>query len=251
MRIDLNSDLGEGAGSDEAVMPHVTSANIACGAHAGDEQTMRRAVALALSNKVAIGAHPGYRDPANFGRIALEIAPEELLADLRAQLEALRAVAHRAGARLTHVKAHGALYNKGERDDGVAGVVAEAVRAFDEDLVLFVPPGSAMERAARRLGLAVAREGFADRAYEPDGTLRSRRLPASVHTDPAVAAAQAVTIARDAIVRASDGTTLPLEVDTLCVHGDTPNAPAIARGVREALLRAGILVRPFATSLRE
>ncbi len=243
--IDLNSDLGEGAGSDDEIIPQVSSANIACGAHAGDADTMRRTVELAVEHRVAIGAHPGYRDPANFGRVALDIAPEALQDDLRTQLEALRRIAHAAGARLAHVKAHGALYNKGERDDAVAAVIVEAVRAFDEDLVLFVPPGSAMERAARRLGIRVAREGFADRAYEPDGTLRSRRLEASVHTDPAVAAAQAVSIARDGTVRASGGGVLAIEVDTLCIHGDTPGAPAIARAVREALARAGIEVRPF------
>ncbi len=245
MSIDLNSDLGEGAGTEDAIMPLVTSANIACGAHAGDEPTMRRTVALALRHGVAIGAHPGYRDAANFGRVALEVAPDALLADVRVQLGLLRRVVGESGAKLAHVKAHGALYNQGERDDAVAATIAEAVRAFDEDLVLFAPPGSAMERAAKRLGIRVAREGFADRAYEPDGTLRSRRLPASVHTDPAVAAEQAVSIARDQRVRTSDGGTLALEVDTICIHGDGPNAPAIARAVRGALTAAGIDVRPF------
>jgi len=242
--VDLNSDLGEGAGSDALIMPHVTSANVACGAHAGDEPTMRTTIELARRHGVAIGAHPGYRDRRNFGRVALEISADALLADLRAQFETLRRVAHAAGARLSHVKAHGALYNKGERDDGVAAVIAEAVRSFDEDLVLFAPPGSAMARAAGELGIRIAREGFADRAYEPDGTLRSRRLPASVHTDPAVAAAQAVSIARDGRVRTSDGGMLALEVDTICIHGDTPGAPAIARAVRAALAEAGVAVMP-------
>ncbi|MBU6422994.1 MAG: 5-oxoprolinase subunit PxpA [Chloroflexi bacterium] len=246
MRIDLNSDLGEGAGTDEEIMPSITSANVACGAHAGDEATMRRTIALAKEHGVAIGAHPGYRDAANFGRVALELTREELLSDLRTQLEAIQAVADVAGVRLVHVKAHGALYNRGERDDAIAAVVAEAVRAFDEDLVLYAPPGSAMERAARTIGLRVAREGFADRAYEPDGTLRSRTLPASVHADPAVAARQAVSIARDRRVTASDGSTLVLEVDTLCIHGDTPGAAAIARAVRAALAFAGIDVRAAA-----
>ena len=246
MRIDLNSDLGEGVGTDEEVMPSITSANVACGAHAGDEATMRRTIALAKEHGVAIGAHPGYRDAANFGRVALELTREELLSDLRTQLEAIQAVADVAGVRLVHVKAHGALYNRGERDDAIAAVVAEAVRAFDEDLVLYAPPGSAMERAARTIGLRVAREGFADRAYEPDGTLRSRTLPASVHADPAVAARQAVSIARDRRVTASDGSTLALEVDTLCIHGDTPGAAAIARAVRAALAFAGIDVRAAA-----
>lgn len=242
MRIDLNSDLGEGAGTDEAIMPFITSANVACGAHAGDEDTMRRTIELALAAGVAIGAHPGYRDPANFGRVPLAMSREALLADLKAQLETIRAIAGAAGARLAHVKAHGALYNSGERDDGVASVIAEAVRAFDEDLVLFAPPGSAMEKAAGRLGIRVAREAFADRAYQPDGTLRSRRLPASVHEDPAVAAAQAVSIARDRRVMTSDGGALDIAADTICLHGDTPNAAAIARAVRAALTVAGLEV---------
>ena len=212
-------------------MPFITSANIACGAHAGDEATMRRTVELAMARGVAIGAHPGYRDPANFGRVALEVPRNELIEDLIAQLELLRRIAHEQGARLAHVKAHGALYNRGERDDEIAGAIAEAVRSFDEDLVLFAPAGSAMRRAAERIGLRVARETFADRAYEPDGTLRSRRLPGAVHTDPQVAAAQAVALAREA--------------DTICVHGDTPGAPAIARAVRAALEAAGIAVAPF------
>lgn len=227
-------------------MPHITSANVACGAHAGDAQTMRTTVAMAVDHRIAVGAHPGYRDPANFGRTPLEMPPEALLADLARQLDELRVIASGAGARIAHVKAHGALYNQGERDDTIAALIVEAVRRFDEDVVLFAPPGSAMERAARNAGIRVAREGFADRAYEPDGTLRSRRLPASVHTDPSVAAAQAVSIARDRVVRTSDGDTLALEVDSLCIHGDTPGAPSIARAVREALMRAGVEVGPFA-----
>lgn len=241
--IDLNSDLGEGAGADEAIMPQVTSANIACGAHAGDLATMRRTVTLALAHGVAIGAHPGYRDPANFGRVPLDLPRAALLSDLVAQIEALQGVADEAGTRVTHVKAHGALYDRGERDPEIAGVMADAVRMVGADLVLFAPPGSAMDAAARAVGLRVAREGFADRAYEPDGTLRSRRLPASVHTDPAVAAAQAVSLARDGGVRASDGSFLRLDVDTICIHGDTPNAAAIALAVRDALAKAGATLR--------
>ena len=242
--VDLNSDLGEGAGTDDEIMPSITSANVACGAHAGDEATMRHTVVAAMRHGVAIGAHPGYRDPANFGRVALDVPRDALLADLAAQLDALRHVASAAGARLEHVKAHGALYNRGECDDAIAAVIVEAVRSFDGDLLLFAPAGSAMQRAAEPLGIRVAREGFADRAYEPDGTLRSRRLPGSVHTDPATAAAQAVAMARDRRVRTSDGGSLAIEVDTICIHGDTPGAVAIARAVRAALANAEIDVRP-------
>jgi len=235
VKVDLNSDLGEGAGSDEEIMASITSANIACGAHAGDLETMKRTVALAQRHGVAIGAHPGYRDRENFGRVAIDLPRAALFADLVAQIETLQSVADEAGARMTHVKAHGALYNKGERDPEVAAVIAGAVQAVGSDLTLYASPRSAMHAAARAVGLRVAREGFADRAYEPDGTLRSRKLPGSVHTDPAVAAAQALALARGTGVRASDGSLLALEVDTICVHGDTPNAAAIARAVRQAL----------------
>lgn len=243
--IDLNSDLGEGAGSDAELMPLITSANIACGAHAGDEATMDATVRLALRHSVAIGAHPGYRDRESLGRVALEIAPDELRADLLSQIEALRAVAARAGAAVTHVKAHGALYNRGERDDGIATTIAAAVSDADPRLIVVAPAGSAMARAAAVAGLQLAREGFADRAYEPDGTLRSRRLAGALISEAAIAAQQAVSLVRDGVVRAHDGSLLELEVDTLCVHGDTPAAPALLRAVRAALVAEGIALRAF------
>lgn len=242
LRIDLNSDLGEGAGPDDAIMPLITSANIACGAHAGDQATMDATVALAIRHHVAIGAHPGYRDPANFGRVPLDMPAATLRADLRAQLDALGATAARAGTRVTRVKAHGALYNQGERDEAVAETIARAVAEVDARLVLVAPPGSAMARAAAGAGLRVAREGFIDRAYEADGTLRSRRLRGALITDPAAAAAQALSFVLDGGVMAGDGRLFPLEVDTLCVHGDTPGAVAILRAVRAALVAEGIAV---------
>lgn len=246
--IDLNSDVGEGAGADEHVVPAITSANIACGAHAGDVETMRATVRLALAHRVAIGAHPGYRDREHFGRVALDVPRAALYADLVAQIESLQGVADEAGARVAHVKAHGALYNRAWKDTETAAVIADAVGAVGADLVVFASPGSALEAAARALGLRVAREGFADRAYEADGTLRSRSLPGAVHADPAVAAAQAVSLARDGMVRAFDGGVLRMEVDTLCVHGDSPGAPAIARAVRDALSAAGIRLQPLAAT---
>jgi UPF0271 protein len=244
--VDLNSDLGEGAGPDAEIIPLVTSANIACGAHAGDEATMDATVRLALAHGVAVGAHPGYRDRESFGRLPLDIAPEQLAVDLRTQIEALASIAERAGARVTHVKAHGALYNQAERDPGVAATIARAAAAADPALVLLAPPGSALERAAEAAGLRVAREGFIDRAYEADGRLRSRRLPGALITDPVAAAAQAVSIVRDGNVRAHDGTLVPLEVDTLCVHGDTAGAPAILRAVRAAVVAEGVAIRALA-----
>lgn len=242
MRIDLNSDLGEGVGPDAELMPLITSANIACGGHAGDAATMAATVALALQHHVAIGAHPGYRDAANFGRVVLDTPAEVLRADIREQLVALQAVVAGAGARMTRVKAHGALYNQGERDDAVAGTIARAVAEVDQQLVLVAPPGSAMARAAQTFGLRVAREGFIDRAYEADGTLRSRRLPGALITDPAAAAAQARSFVTAGGVLAQGGRFLPLEVDTLCVHGDTPGAAAILRAVRATLVAEGIAV---------
>jgi UPF0271 protein len=238
--VDLNSDLAEGAGTEREIMPFITSANIACGAHAGDERSMRETVRLAIASHVAAGAHPGYRDRANFGRKALEIPAPELTADLVLQIDTLRAVARSLGTDLTHVKAHGALYNTAQHDEGVAGAIVDAVRRTASDLLLFVFPGSAVERQARAAGLRVAREGFIDRAYEPDGSLRSRTHADAVITDPERAAAQAVSFMREGGVRASDGTFLELAVDTLCVHGDTLGAPAILRAARAALVAAGI-----------
>ncbi len=243
MQIDLNSDLGEGAGSDALIMPLITSANIACGAHAGDEATMEATVALALGHHVAIGAHPGYRDAASFGRVPLDIPAPALRADIRAQVEALRAVAARSGVPVTRVKAHGALYNQGERDDAVAGTIVRAVADVDPQLVLVAPPDSAMARAAGIVGLRVAREGFIDRAYEADGTLRSRSRPGALITDPAAAAAQALSFVLDGGVIAQGGRFLPLQVDTLCVHGDTPGAASILRAVRAALVALEIAIR--------
>ncbi|HSW95820.1 MAG TPA: 5-oxoprolinase subunit PxpA [Patescibacteria group bacterium] len=244
--VDLNSDLGEGAGTEKEIMPFITSANIACGAHAGDEQTMRDTVRLAVAHKVAAGAHPGYRDPANFGRTPLGISADELIADLVVQIDTLRTIARSEKCDLVHVKAHGALYNTAQRDEGVAASIVAAMRRVAPDLILFAFPGSAVERLARSAGLRVAREGFIDRTYEPDGTLRSRTRPDALITDPQVAAAQAVSFMEEGGVTAHDGTFLELEVDTLCVHGDTPGASAILRAARAALVSAGIGIRRVA-----
>jgi len=241
--VDLNSDLGEGAGTEHEIMPFITSANIACGAHAGDERSMRETVQLAVANNVAPGAHPGYRDPANFGRTALDLPVDALTADLALQIDTLRAIARSEGTDLLHVKAHGALYNAAQHDESVAGAIVRAMRRTAPDLILFVFPGSAVERAARAEVLRIAREGFIDRAYEPDGTLRSRTYADALITDPERAAAQAVSFMRDGGVLARDGTFLDLPVETLCVHGDTPGAPAILRAARAALVSAGIGIR--------
>jgi 5-oxoprolinase (ATP-hydrolysing) subunit A len=246
--IDLNSDLGEGAGHDAEILPLITSANIACGGHAGDERTMRETVELALRHGVAIGAHPGYPDRANFGRLPMKMEPLALIEEVAAQIRALVDVAGRSGAKVTHVKAHGALYNQADNDESIARSIAAGI--FDDargaELLVFAAPRSKMLEAARAMELRIAREGFIDRAYESDGTLRSRKLPGAVHTDPKVAAAQALSFIREGGVRAHDGTFIALEVDTLCFHGDTPGAPTIAAAVRAALEREGVAVRSAA-----
>lgn len=245
--IDFNSDLGEGAGTDMAIMPLITSANIACGGHAGNENTMRATIELALRHGVAIGAHPGYPDRERFGRVAMEMPARELIETVRRQIESLVAIATRMGGRVTHVKAHGALYNQGDRDATVARSIIFGVQAAagGHDLVIFAPPGSAMADEASGMGMKVAREGFVDRAYEPDGTLQSRLIAGSVLTDPAEAAGQALSFVKDGGVTAVDGTLLKLAVDTLCVHGDTPGAPEIAQAVRDAFAKAKVKVKPF------
>lgn len=248
MVTDLNADVGEsyGAwvmGADVDLMPFITSANVACGAHAGDPLTMSRTVTLARQHGVAVGAHPGYPDRDGFGRRDLAMSAEELEASLLAQVGALWAIARAAGVELGHVKPHGALYNRAATDPGLAECVARAIARFPAELTLVGLAGSALIDAGLEAGLPVAAEAFADRAYEPDGSLRPRSLPGAVHTDPAVAAAQAVSIARDGRVIAHDGSTVEVRADTICLHGDTPDAAAIAKAVREALDTAGIDVR--------
>ena len=249
-RIDLNADVGESLGpwpmgADERLVPLVTSVNVACGFHAGDPLTIRRTVTLAVAAGVAVGAHPGYPDLVGFGRRDLDMSAAELEAAILYQVAAVAGIVAVEGGRLAHVKPHGALYNRAAGDLAVAEPIARAVARLDASLGLVGPPGSALLAAAAANGLRPVAEGFADRAYEPDGSLRSRRLPGAVHEDPARAAAQAVEIARDGRATAIDGTSVVLDVATLCVHGDTPGAPLVAAAVREALAAAGIEVRPL------
>jgi UPF0271 protein len=244
LAIDLNADVGESfgpwpMGADEALVPLVSSVNIACGAHAGDATTILRTAALAVRHGVAIGAHPGYPDLAGFGRRDLDLTPDELRATLVVQVGAVVAGAHVSGGVVRHVKPHGALYNRAARDAAVAGAIAGAIRDLDRALVLVGLAGSASIDAARAVGLRVAEEGFADRRYEPDGSLRSRRLDGAL-LGAADAASQAVSIARDGVVVATDGSTVRVRADTICVHGDGPDAVETARAVRAALAGAGI-----------
>lgn len=246
MRVDLNCDMGELAGEiDAALMPYITSANIACGLHAGDSATMARTIALAKAHGVAVGAHPGYDDRANFGRREMQLDPAALANLLRDQLGAIRASCEAQGVALTHVKPHGALYNQAARDAAVAATIARTIHRFDPRLVLFGLAGSVMLEAGQAAGLRVASEAFADRAYQADGSLRPRTLPAAVHTDPQIAAQQALHILYDRYIIAHDGSRIAVQADTLCVHGDNPNAAAVLAAVRDALERAGAKLQPF------
>ena len=251
-RIDLNSDVGESFGAwsigdDQRLIPIVTSVNVACGFHAGDPLTIQRTVATAVAHGVAVGAHPGYPDLVGFGRRDLDMAPDELEAALVYQVGAVAAFARAAGSDLRHVKPHGALYNRAARDPGLAATIARAVRAVSSDLILVGLAGSELVRAGEEARLQVASEAFADRAYQPDGALRSRRLPDAMLVTPEAAADQAVRIARDGVVPTANGGSIPVRADTLCIHGDTPGAVDVARAVREALERAGVQVVAFAS----
>ena len=250
MRIDLNSDVGESYGAwamgqDEALIPLVTSVNVACGAHAGDPLVMARTVELAARHGVSIGAHPGYPDRDGFGRRDLDMTVDELEASLLAQLGALNAFVEAAGQRLAHVKPHGALYNRAARDPSLASVITRAVKRFDQSLTVVGLAGSALIDAARADGLAVAAEAFADRAYEADGSLRSRRLAGAILPTPEQAAEQAVSIVTLGRVTSYAGEPVSVSADTLCIHGDTPAAADYARHVRGALEAAGVTVAPF------
>jgi UPF0271 protein len=245
-RIDLNADVGESfgpwpMGQDEALIPLVSSVNIACGAHAGDPATILRTVALAIANGVSIGAHPGYPDLAGFGRRDLDMTATDLRASLIVQIGAVQAAARVHGTVVRHVKPHGALYNRAARDPVLAATVAEAIRDLDPSLVLVGLAGSASIAAGRAAGLRVAEEAFADRRYESDGSLRSRQLPGAI-LSPADAAAQAIAIVRDGSVTTADGTSLAVRADTICIHGDSPDAVAIAGAVVEALGGCGIRI---------
>src|SRR5437868_3341384 len=227
--IDLNADLGEsfGAyriGADDAIMSSISSANIACGFHGGDPSVMRSAVHLARTHGVAVGAHPGLPDLAGFGRREMRVSPDDVHAMVLYQIGALAAFLRADGARLRHVKAHGALYNMAVRDRVLAEAIAGAVRDFDASLVVFGLPGSHLIEAARQLGLPTAAEGFADRGYEPDGSLTPRSREGAVLHDEETVVARAVRMATEGRVAATDGTDLRVDVDTICTHGDTPGA---------------------------
>ena len=247
MRIDLNADVGESLGpwpmgDDERLIPLVSSVNVACGAHAGDPLTIERTIRLALDHGVAVGAHPGYPDLVGFGRRDLDMTRAELLASIVYQVGAVEVVARSLGAELRHVKPHGALYNRAARDTAVAETIAKAIRRSAPDVVLVGLAGSALIDAGVDAGLQVASEAFADRAYEADGSLRSRRLEGALLATPAAAARQAVGIVRHGRVIAHNGASVAVRADTICIHGDTPGAAGYATAVRTALGKAGVTI---------
>ncbi|HEV2888047.1 MAG TPA: 5-oxoprolinase subunit PxpA [Jatrophihabitans sp.] len=251
-RIDLNADLGEGfgawsgAGADEALLAVITSANVACGFHAGDPVIMRRVCAEAVRRGVAIGAQVSYRDLVGFGRRRMDIAPDDLSADVLYQLGALDGFARAAGDRVRYLKPHGALYHAAATDAGQAGAVVSALLAWDRPLPVLTLPGSALATAAAEAGLAVVIEAFCDRGYSADGSLVPRDQPGALLREPGEIADRALAMVTSGELLAVDGSRLAVRPASLCVHGDTPGAAGIARAVRDRLTGAGVRLAPFA-----
>ena len=253
MRVDLNADVGESFGAyvmghDAGLMRSITSANIAAGVHAGDPTILRRTIRAAREHGVAVGAHPGFADLAGFGRRDMQISPAEAEDLVLFQIAAVAGVAAAEGVRLQHVKAHGALYNMAARDAALAMAIARATSAFSRDLILFGPPDSELLRAGEAAGLRVAAEGFADRAYEGNGSLVSRTKPGAVVHDEEIVVGRVVQLAVDGRVAAVDGSWLSLRVDTICIHSDTNGADRLAERIRAGLEKAGVSVRPLGQS---
>jgi UPF0271 protein len=249
--IDLNADLGESYGTwrlgdDEALLEIVTSANVACGFHAGDPLTIRRTCASAVARGIVIGAQVSYSDLAGFGRREMIVPPHQLEAEVLYQLAALDGVARAEGGRASYVKPHGALYNRAVWDAEQAAAIAGAVRSYDAGLPVLTLPGSALAAAATEAGLPVVAEAFADRAYNDDATLVSRSLPGAVLTDPEAVAARAARLATCRTIQSASGRELRIDARSLCIHGDTPGTVRLASAVRAALERAGVMLAPFA-----
>ena len=245
LRVDLNADVGESfgarrTGDDEPIFRYVTSANVACGFHAGDTNIIAATIRAAAARKVAVGAHPSYPDSAGFGRQTIEMPPDELRHVIVYQIGAVDAIARSLGVTLVHVKPHGALYNDAAKNPALAAAVAGAVAAYDKNLILVGLAGSHLIAAAKAANLRVAAEGFCDRVYESNGSLRSRTHPDAMIEDPLRAAAQAVDIVVNQRVTGSHGKPVQVHAQTLCIHGDSPNAVDVASTVRQALSSAGV-----------
>src|SRR4030081_1656455 len=253
MRIDINSDVGESFGAysighDEGLMKAITSANVAAGFHAGDPSVLRETIRLAQARGVAGGADPGFPDLVGFGRRELNVTPKEAEDLVLYQVAAVAGVAAAEGVKIQHVKPHGALFNMAVRNAELSSAIARAVAAFDRALILFGLPGSEILAAGKAAGLRVAAEVFADRAYEPDGTLTSRRKLGAVIHDPDAVVKRAVRMARERTVVAIDGSLVPLDADTICVHGDTPGSDQLAAKIRAGLEAAGTIVKAIGAS---
>jgi len=246
MAIDLNCDMGEGAGEDEGIVPLVSSINVACGFHAGDPATIRATIRLAARHGVAVGAHPSYPDRAGFGRAPMARSPEEVREDVVYQVAAVRAFCAAEGVPLVHVKPHGALYNTAAQDPALAAAICEAVRQVDPGLVVVCLAGSPMAGVVRSLGMRCAEEAFADRGYTPEGTLVPRGRPGALVEDPGAVAERVAAMARDRRVTSVAGTPVTVAADTICLHGDTPGAARLAAAIRARLTREGIEVRALA-----
>ena len=242
--VDLNADLGEGAGHDDELLEFVTSANIACGFHAGDADTIHGSIEAARDRGVAVGAHPSLFDRENFGRKELPVTPEEVCDAVSYQLGVFSAIAEALGVRPNHVKPHGALYNMAVRDEKIAGAIARAIANTDRALILFAPDGSALAGAAEAGGLKIAREVFADRNYLADGTLVPRTRPDALLRDPVEAAARVLRMLREDKVRSVDGVDIDVQAETICVHGDTPGAVEFAHALRAHLKNEGVTIAP-------
>ena len=252
-RIDINCDLGESygafkVGNDEKIMPHITSANIACGFHAGDPMTMAQTINLAKKHNVAIGAHPGYPDLLGFGRREMQLTLEEVKNYTIYQVSALQGLARTADVSLQHVKPHGALYNTAAKDEKLSKAMMDAVKALNHDLIIFAPLNSALAKAAVKGGLRVAYEVFADRAYNPDGSLVSRKHPNAIIQEPQRVMERAIKMVKEGTVLAINGEVVNLgEVHTICVHGDTPTAIELAKALKKGLIKVGIEVKPVSS----
>lgn len=249
-RIDLNCDMGElpeaiADGTQESLMKWITSANIACGGHAGDAQTMEATIRQAQKHNIAIGAHPGYPDRENFGRLELKLSPQQIADSVFEQVNALHEIATRLGTKIRHVKPHGALYNQAVHNAEIAAAIAEGVARWNRDVVLVGLANSPMLDIFSRAGFTVPAEAFADRLYEPSGTLRSRKFDDALIRDPQAAGQQAVSIATRSVLIARGGKEIPVNAQTLCIHGDTPGADKIAEAVAKSLAGAGVSVQPL------
>ncbi len=244
LSVDLNCDMGEGCGNDAVLMDYVSSANIACGFHAGDAATMRKTVETAIEKGVAIGAHPGYRDRENFGRVSMSLPPDEVYDIVIEQIVSLRDICEAAGGKLRHVKAHGALYNQAAKDAELAGAIASAVRDVDDNLMLFGLSGSIMIDEIEKFGLRSASEVFADRTYRSDGSLTPRSEPNALIHDTDAAVAQVLQMVKNQTITTTDGITIPIIADTICIHGDGENAVDFAQIIHRKLIDDGINIGP-------